>query len=68
MPVWRKSGFSTGNGGDGDCVEVALSSVARVRDSKNATGPQLSFPAARWRSFTQAASSSDNASRRNSPA
>ncbi|MGH3858404.1 DUF397 domain-containing protein [Actinokineospora sp.] len=66
--MWRKSSYSVGSGSEGDCVEVALSSVARVRDSKNATGPQLSFPAARWRSFTQAASSSDSASRRNSPA
>lgn len=52
--MWRKSRASSTSGADANCVEVALSSVARVRDSKNATGPQLSFPAARWRSFTQA--------------
>ncbi|MET8756279.1 DUF397 domain-containing protein [Lentzea sp. NPDC004782] len=33
--VWRKSSYSD-NGGDADCVEVALtSSTAFVRDSKN---------------------------------
>jgi hypothetical protein len=39
---WRKS--SRSNGAGGNCVEVASSADAfRVRDSKNATGPTLSF-------------------------
>ena len=38
---WRKSSYSTANA---NCVEVALSSnTVRVRDSKNAGGPVLSF-------------------------
>ena len=52
---WRKSSFSTASG---DCVEVAFplgaarvtQSVA-VRDSKNASGPTLAFPAASWDAF-----------------
>lgn len=66
--MWRKSSFSADSGGDSNCVEIAFTARAVIRDSKNATGPELSFPAARWRSFTQAANSSDNAARRNSPA
>jgi hypothetical protein len=39
---WRKS--SRSNGAGGNCVEVASSVDAfRVRDSKNVTGPTLSF-------------------------
>ncbi|MDQ3402645.1 MAG: DUF397 domain-containing protein [Actinomycetota bacterium] len=46
--VWRKSSRSSGNGGN--CVELAaLPAVAGVRDSKNATGPVLTFPAASMR-------------------
>jgi hypothetical protein len=41
--VWRKSSRSSGNGGN--CVEVAIvAAVTGVRDSKNATGPVLTFP------------------------
>ena len=41
-PVWRKSSYSSGSGGQ--CVEVADFDVAvGVRDSKNPTGPALSF-------------------------
>jgi hypothetical protein len=34
---WRKSSYSTGDGGGGECVEVARPHVASVglRDSKN---------------------------------
>jgi hypothetical protein len=38
---WRKSSFSSDTA---NCVEVAPSSnTVRVRDSKNVTGPMLSF-------------------------
>lgn len=44
---WRKSSYS---GGQGNCVELASTSVAcLVRDSKNPTGPMLAFPAITWR-------------------
>jgi hypothetical protein len=40
--VWRKSGYSGGNGGH--CVELAFTEhVTGVRDSTNATGPVLEF-------------------------
>ena len=49
--MWRKSSRSNG-GGNGNCVEVSLvGPSARVRDSKNPTGPTLSFPAGEWRKF-----------------
>lgn len=39
--TWRKSSFS-GNGSDGDCVEIAFTSdFAALRDSKNPTGAVL---------------------------
>lgn len=46
---WRKSSRSSG----GDCVEVAdnLPGVVGVRDSKDPTGPALTFTPAAWRSF-----------------
>jgi hypothetical protein len=58
---WRKSTFSSSNGGQ--CVEVArsLPGVVAVRDSKDATGPVLMFTADEWRSF--AADVKDQASR-----
>ncbi|MEV7012789.1 DUF397 domain-containing protein [Streptosporangium sp. NPDC051022] len=58
---WRKSSFSSPNGGD--CVEVAELGVAVrrpehkreachvVRDSKDPTGPVLYFTPAAWRAF-----------------
>jgi Domain of unknown function (DUF397) len=50
--VWRKASYSNGNGGN--CVEVAdLDGGHRaVRDSKNPTGPALTFTAAEWAAFT----------------
>jgi hypothetical protein len=46
---WRKSQRSTGNG---ECVEVALSSeVVSVRDSKHPEGPIVRYPKGTWRSF-----------------
>ncbi|MFI1950619.1 DUF397 domain-containing protein [Streptomyces xinghaiensis] len=49
--VWRKSTYSSGNGGA--CVEVAhgLAGAVPVRDSKNPHGPALAFPAAAWAAF-----------------
>jgi len=48
--TWRKSSYS--NGTNGDCVEVAvLVERVGVRDSKNVTGPTLSFEPGTWRDF-----------------
>jgi hypothetical protein len=46
---WRKSTRS----GNGECVEVAdnLPGVVGVRDSKNPTGPVLTFTPHTWRTF-----------------
>lgn len=52
---WRKSSYSSGNGGGNDnCVEVAFGGqAAAIRDSKNATGPMLAVPAASWSALLQ---------------
>lgn len=49
--VWRKSSYSNGDGGN--CVEIRddLPGQVPVRDSKNAEGPVLVFPAAAWGAF-----------------
>ena len=49
---WRKSSYSSGNGGQ--CVEVAqnLPGAVAVRDSKNPDGPKLVFTPDEWRAFT----------------
>jgi hypothetical protein len=49
---WRKSSRSSGNAGN--CVEVAanLPGVVAVRDSKDPTGPALTFTPAAWRAFS----------------
>lgn len=48
---WRKSSRSNGNGGN-NCVEVAfLDQGVAVRDSKDRTGPALTFTAAEWDAF-----------------
>jgi Domain of unknown function (DUF397) len=48
---WRKSSYSSGTGGN--CVEVArnLPGAVAVRDSKNPSGPALTFTPAAWRAF-----------------
>lgn len=48
---WRKSSRSGTSGGN--CVEVAdnLPGVVGVRDSKDPTGPALTFGPAAWRRF-----------------
>ncbi|MEE6258526.1 DUF397 domain-containing protein [Plantactinospora sonchi] len=49
--TWRKS--SRSNGASGNCVEVAdnLPTVVGVRDSKDPTGPALTFDPRAWRAF-----------------
>jgi hypothetical protein len=47
---WRRSSRSTTAS---NCVEVALSTQAAVRDSKNPE-PTLSFPTPAWSSFMSA--------------
>ncbi|MBQ1022639.1 DUF397 domain-containing protein [Micromonospora sp. D93] len=49
--TWRKSTRSGGSGGD--CVEVAdnLPGVVGVRDSKDPSGPALTFAPATWAAF-----------------
>lgn len=45
---WRKSSRSN----EQDCVEVArVAEAVAVRDSKNATGPNLAFPTSSWHVF-----------------
>jgi hypothetical protein len=50
--TWHKSNYSNGTGGA--CVEIAdVDGGGRaVRDSKNRTGPALTFTAAEWVAFT----------------
>jgi hypothetical protein len=48
---WRKSSYSSGNGGD--CVESASSAAGvLVRDSKDPNGPALALTPQDWRAFT----------------
>ncbi|MGV9213932.1 DUF397 domain-containing protein [Micromonospora sp. RB23] len=49
--AWRKSTRSGDNGGN--CVEVAanLPGVVAVRDSKDQTGPALTFRPTAWSAF-----------------
>ncbi|MEO3770750.1 DUF397 domain-containing protein [Micromonospora sp. B9E7] len=50
-PRWRTSTRSTDSGGN--CVEVAdnLPGVVLVRDSKDRSGPVLTFAPVAWRGF-----------------
>nr|MDT0659515.1 DUF397 domain-containing protein [Micromonospora sp. DSM 115978] len=49
---WRKSTRSDNNGGA--CVEIAeLPHTTAVRDSKDHTGPVLTFTTAEWTTFIQ---------------
>lgn len=47
---WRKSSYS--DGGNGSCVEIAFDDTVWVRDSKNVSGPKLTFPPTAWQTFT----------------
>lgn len=51
--IWRKSSYSSGDGGN--CVEVAdgLTGVVPVRDSKVEDGPVLMIGATAWAGFVQ---------------
>jgi hypothetical protein len=51
-PAWRKSSYSSGNGGN--CVETGSTHGAvLVRDTKNqGSGPVLRVPASAWVAFT----------------
>jgi len=53
--MWRKSSYSSGNGGQ--CVEVArnLPGVVALRDSKNPQGPALVLTAEQRRAFLSGA-------------
>ncbi len=55
-PIWVKSSFSQGNGGN--CVEwapgFAASGVVPVRDSKTPQNPALLLPSGAWSSFVSA--------------
>jgi hypothetical protein len=48
---WRKSTYSSSNGGN--CAEVAAAAAGAVlvRDSKNPDGPRLAFGPGTWRAF-----------------
>jgi len=49
---WRKSSYTTSNGGN--CVEVAgRESRVLVRDTKDRTGPMLRFAPEAWRRFAE---------------
>ncbi|NES16352.1 MULTISPECIES: DUF397 domain-containing protein [Micromonospora] len=52
-PRWRKSIRSAN---EGNCVEVAdnLPGVVLVRDSKDRSGPTLTFTSGAWRGFLTA--------------
>jgi hypothetical protein len=51
---WRKSSYSSSNGGE--CVEVGVGvpDAVPVRDSKDPHGPALLFTPAAWDSFVTA--------------
>jgi Domain of unknown function (DUF397) len=49
--VWRKS-TASGSSDSGGCLEVALMpDLVLVRDSKQATGPDLTFASSVWTAF-----------------
>ncbi|MFV2099437.1 DUF397 domain-containing protein [Micromonospora sp. LOL_014] len=52
-PTWRKSSRSDNNGGA--CIEVAnMPHTTAVRDSKDHTGPTLTFTTTDWTAFIHA--------------
>ncbi|WP_439145337.1 DUF397 domain-containing protein [Streptantibioticus silvisoli] len=59
---WFKSSYSSGD--TGNCVEVAdliaEDGTVRVRDSKDKTGPVLTFSADQWKALVSFARSDDS--------
>ena len=56
--AWIKSSYSSNEGGQ--CVEVAETpGVVRVRDSKDKSGPQLTFDPAAWKGFVSFAATAE---------
>lgn len=52
--AWRKSSYSSGEGGQ--CVEVATANATvHIRDSKQADGPVLSVGSVGWARFVRMA-------------
>jgi hypothetical protein len=49
---WRKSSYSSGDGGQ--CVEVASAEGVAVRDTTNRDGGTLTFSAEAWQRFADA--------------
>ncbi|GAU65110.1 hypothetical protein SSP35_01_04470 [Streptomyces sp. NBRC 110611] len=52
LPIrWRKSSYSSTNGGE--CIEIGkgITGVVPVRDSKDPHGPALVFEPSAWSSF-----------------
>ncbi len=48
--TWRKSSYS--GGGGGNCIEINESlELVSVRDSKDKTGPVLTFTPQQWTAF-----------------
>ena len=60
---WRKSSYSSENGGN--CIEIAADfpGVVPVRDSKNPQGPVLVIPANAWSAFVHAVKTDDGIGR-----
>ncbi|WP_031069889.1 DUF397 domain-containing protein [Streptomyces sp. NRRL WC-3742] len=56
--AWRKSSYSAQ---EGQCIEVAdgFPGLMPVRDSKDPSGPSLTFPADAWQSFVTAIRASE---------
>ncbi|GAA4681479.1 hypothetical protein GCM10023347_40410 [Streptomyces chumphonensis] len=54
---WRKSSYSSSNGGNCLEVGVGIPGVIPVRDSKDPNGPALSFTAGDWSAFVAGVSS-----------
>jgi Domain of unknown function (DUF397) len=52
MGEWRKSSFSSAQGGA--CVEVASAEGVMVRDTTDRQGATLTFSAGAWAEFTAA--------------
>jgi len=50
--TWRKSSYSGGSGSE--CVETAENDAMYVRDSKDPSGPHLTFSHDAWTAFLTA--------------